>query len=85
LNLQSGRELGLLRGANVVMPNLTPPRYRIHYEIYPNKACLRETAGMCHRCTQDRIQSIGRTAGRGRGDSPNYAAREPQVPMTKSQ
>ena len=73
LNLQTGRELGLVRGANVIMPNLTPPQYRIHYEIYPNKACIRETAGSCHRCTEARIRSIGRTVGSGRGDSPNYA------------
>ena len=75
LNLQSGRELGLVRGANVIMPNLTPARYRVHYEIYPNKACLRETADACHSCTEARIRSIGRTAGHGRGDSPNYVPR----------
>ncbi len=57
LNTRRGRELGLVRGANVVMPNLTPPQYRIHYEIYPNKACIRETADGCQRCleAQDRI------------------------------
>jgi len=75
LNRQSGRELGLIRGANIVMPNLTPPKYRIHYEIYPNKACIQESAGMCHRCMEVRIESLGRTCGSGRGDSPNYVAR----------
>jgi biotin synthase len=50
LNRRNGRELGLVRGANVIMPNLTPPKYRVHYEIYPNKACIQETAGGCfHR------------------------------------
>ena len=29
-----------MRGANVVMPNLTPPQYRALYEIYPDKACI---------------------------------------------
>ena len=75
LNRRNGRELGLVRGANIVMPNLTPPKYREHYEIYPNKACIQESAGMCHRCMEMRIESIGRTTGSGRGDSPNYAAR----------
>ncbi len=75
LNRQNGRELGLVRGANIVMPNLTPPKYRIHYEIYPNKACIQESAGLCHRCLDVRIESIGRTRGSGRGDSPNYVAR----------
>jgi biotin synthase len=67
--------LGLVRGANVVMPNLTPPKYREQYEIYPNKACLQETAGACHRCMEARLEGLGRTRGSGRGDSPNYAAR----------
>ncbi len=40
----TGRELGLVRGANIVMPNVTPPNYRILYEIYPGKACVHETA-----------------------------------------
>lgn len=84
LNLQSGRELGLLRGANVIMPNLTPPRYRVHYEIYPNKACIRETAGACRVCTEARIRSLGRTIGVGRGDSPNYHAREDENAGTSS-
>jgi biotin synthase len=75
LNAESGRELGLVRGANVIMPNLTPARYRVHYEIYPNKACLHETAAVCHRCTEARIRGLGRTTGGGRGDSPNFAAR----------
>lgn len=75
LNRRTGRELGLVRGANVVMPNLTPPQYRANYEIYPNKACLRETPGECHSCIEWRIESIGRTPGSGRGDSPAYRER----------
>lgn len=69
LNRRSGRELGLTRGANVVMPNLTPARYRQLYEIYPNKACVSETAEDCHGCLRGRIAAIGRTVGRGRGDA----------------
>ncbi len=76
LNKASGRELGLCRGANVVMPNLTPPEYRAMYEIYPDKACVFETAEACHGCMIRRIRSIGRTVGTGRGDSPNYRPRQ---------
>jgi biotin synthase len=72
LNTAYGRELGLVRGANVVMPNLTPQKYRALYEIYPDKACIAETGEACHHCLTARIQSIGRQPGRGRGDSPNY-------------
>ena len=75
VNTRTGRELGLVRGANVIMPNLTPPKYRVHYEIYPDKACINETAEDCGRCVSRRIESIGRTVGVGRGDSPNYLER----------
>lgn len=71
LNLAQGRELGLRRGANIVMPNLTPAKFRALYEIYPAKACIQETAEQCHGCMRSRIESIGRMVGVGRGDSPN--------------
>jgi biotin synthase len=67
INKVDGRELGLMRGANVVMPNLTPPEYRVKYEIYPDKACVNETAEMCRGCLQGRVESIGRSVGSGPG------------------
>ncbi len=67
LNLTEGRELGLSRGANVVMPNLTPAAYRADYEIYPAKACIRETAADCGACLNRRIASLGRKVGTGKG------------------
>jgi biotin synthase len=67
VNRESGRELGLARGANVVMPNLTPPAYRTLYEIYPGKACVNETAEACQLCLRGRIHAIGRQVGRGPG------------------
>jgi biotin synthase len=72
INTKDGRELGLQRGANVVMPNVTPPFYRKQYEIYPGKACITEDAAQCAGCITGRIQSIGRRVGAGRGASPNY-------------
>jgi biotin synthase len=75
LNKTSGRELGLARGANIVMPNLTPVQYRAYYEIYPAKVCIAETADICHGCMTQRIHSIGRTVGTGRGDSRSYHQR----------
>jgi biotin synthase len=71
LNKASGRELGLSRGANIVMPNMTPRKYRALYELYPSKACIDETAEECRSCMAGRILSIGRTVGKGRGDSVN--------------
>ena len=67
LNTAEGRELGLSRGANIVMPNMTPPEYRALYEIYPAKACIDETAKQCHLCMKGRIYSIGREVGEGQG------------------
>lgn len=32
-----GREKALLAGANVIMPNITPPGCRAYYKLYPNK------------------------------------------------
>lgn len=75
LNPAQGRELALQRGANIVMPNFTPPRYRGMYDVYPGKACVHEEAETCLRCIQRRIESIGRTVGVGRGDSPNRRRR----------
>jgi biotin synthase len=67
LNAAGGREIGLRRGANVVMPNLTPLKYRALYEIYPGKACIAETAEACQAFLRQRILSIGRKVGTGPG------------------
>lgn len=75
LNRDSGREQGLQRGANVVMPNLTPPAYRRLYEIYPAKACLYEEPGRFHADLVRRIHAVGRTVGAGTGTSLNWAVR----------
>ena len=49
------------------MLNLTPPKYREKYEIYPDKACVNETAEMCRGCLTGRVESIGRVVGSGPG------------------
>ncbi|MCL2070141.1 MAG: [FeFe] hydrogenase H-cluster radical SAM maturase HydE [Treponema sp.] len=54
-----GREYGLLAGANVVMPNLSPVKFRKQYELYDNKICTGEEAAECKLCLQDRVASIG--------------------------
>ena len=67
INKVNGRELGLRRGANVFMPNLTPLKYRRLYEIYPDKACIAETSDTCHGCLNRRISGLGRHIGSGQG------------------
>ncbi len=74
INRDSGREHGLERGANVVMPNLTPLRYRVCYEIYPGKACLHEAPEACAGGLRLRIESIGRRVGSGPGHARDHRA-----------
>jgi biotin synthase len=54
-----GRELGLLAGANVVMPNLSPVEVRKLYELYENKICTGEEAAECRFCLHHRVASVG--------------------------
>jgi biotin synthase len=67
INRIDGRKLGLRAGANVVMPNLTPTKYRRMYEIYPGKACIEESSVDCSRCLRGQIHALGRFAGEGPG------------------
>jgi biotin synthase len=67
INKTHGRQNGLKRGCNVVMPNLTPLSYRALYEIYPSKACVNETAEQCNLCLHSQIRAIGREIGTGSG------------------
>lgn len=67
-----GREKAFQAGANVVMPNVTPLKYREDYRIYPGKACLKDDAEHCQGCLRLRIASVGRTVGTGYGHSPRY-------------
>ncbi len=71
INRADGREHGLSRGANIVMPNLTPRKYRELYEIYPSKASCDENADESNSRIRNQICAIGRTIGSGRGDSHN--------------
>jgi biotin synthase len=62
-----GRKQGLQSGANVVMPNLTPVKYRRLYQIYPDKACIDEGPADCNQCLRGQIHSLGRFTGEGQG------------------
>ena len=63
-----GRELGILHGANVVMPNLSPLEHRKDYAIYDNKICTGDEAAECIRCLSVRVQRIGYKIVTERGD-----------------
>ncbi len=63
-----GREKGILAGANVVMPNVSPVAVRKHYELYDNKICTGEEAAECRGCLGARMRSIGYEIVVDRGD-----------------
>ncbi len=75
LNREQGSKLGLERGANVMMVNLTPPKYRAFYEIYPEKACIGESPLDQKHRVSTLLASLGRYAGGGPGTSPNFQIR----------
>ena len=71
-----GREKALLVGANVIMPNLTPVKYRQNYLLYENKPCLDENAEECNSCLEARIAMAGDEIGYGEwGDSKHFKKR----------
>ena len=64
-----GREKGLLAGANVVMPNLSPVKNRKQYDLYDNKICTGEEAAECRECLAHRVESVGYRLVTERGDA----------------
>lgn len=66
----NGREEAVMAGANIIMPNLTPTKYREDYMIYPNKACVGDKPQECQGCLDNRLKSINHKIGYGEwGDS----------------
>jgi len=63
-----GREKGILAGANVVMPNVTPPEDRANYELYDNKANAGDDAASGMGELRARMERIGYRLVVDRGD-----------------
>jgi len=55
-----GRQKALGCGANVIMPNFTPKKYKKYYEIYPNKAGFDLEPLVCFDQINFLIKSLGR-------------------------
>lgn len=64
-----GREKGILAGANVVMPNLSPPSVRKKYELYNNKLCTGDESAQAKEHLAQRMKSIGYEIVTERGDA----------------
>lgn len=50
-----GREKAVKIGANILMPNITPGKYRDSYKLYDNKPCTDDSAEDCQSCLEARI------------------------------
>lgn len=84
---EDGRERGLLAGANVVMPNLSPLRVRALYAIYDNKAAFGAESAQALDALRSRLAPLGfevvvdvgnvRRATRGDGTSSSSAVPTP--------
>ena len=63
-----GREKGIMAGANVLMPNLSPVSVRKKYMLYDNKICTGEEAAQCIVCLKNRIEKTGCEIVTDKGD-----------------
>ena len=65
---EGGRELGILHGANVVMPNLSPMNVRKKYLLYNNKISTGTESAEGVELLRDSIDKIGYVLTGARGD-----------------
>ena len=71
-----GREKAVKIGANILMPNITPGKYRDSYKLYNNKPCTDDSAEDCQSCLEARISLADAEVIYGEwGDSKHYSER----------
>ena len=71
-----GREKALKVGANIIMPNITPGKFRNDYALYENKPCVDEEPEECKNCLDVRIQlADGEIGYKEWGDSKHFHKR----------
>ncbi|MBF0594671.1 MAG: [FeFe] hydrogenase H-cluster radical SAM maturase HydE, partial [Candidatus Omnitrophica bacterium] len=66
---KQGRQKALKCGANVLMPNVTPTKYRAQYQLYPGKICIEDKPGDCFLCISGMVKMLGRTIADDPGHS----------------
>jgi biotin synthase len=67
----TGRQQALKIGANVLMPNFTPSKYRENYTLYDNKICVSEEYGKCAAGTAAIAMAAGKRVVKSKGYSKN--------------
>jgi biotin synthase len=65
---ENGTEQGVLAGANVVMPNVTPRGYAKNYTIYDNKKFRDSESAQQLELLEKKLNAIDRFIDYGRGD-----------------
>ncbi len=72
----AGREKAVKIGANIIMPNITPGKYRDSYKLYDNKPCTDDSAEDCQSCLEARVSLADAEVIYGEwGDSIHYSRR----------
>jgi len=72
-----GREKAVKVGANIIMPNITPGKYRNDYALYENKPCVDEDPDQCLGCLDARLSIADSEIGYGEwGDSKHFQSRK---------
>jgi biotin synthase len=73
-----GREKGIRAGANIIMPNITPGKYRDSYKLYDNKPCTDDSIDDCVERLESGLRMAGMEVIYGEwGDSRHYFRRRP--------
>ena len=71
-----GREKAVKIGANILMPNITPGKYRDSYKLYDNKPCTDDSIEDCQSCLEARVSLADSEVIYGEwGDSKHYKRR----------
>ncbi len=75
----NGRELGLLAGANVLMPNITDTHYRAGYQLYSGKPGIDENSEQSRKALEKSIRDINESIGYDKmGNSKHFYLRRTQ-------
>jgi biotin synthase len=80
-----GREKAVKVGANIIMPNITPGKYRNDYALYENKPCVDEDPDQCLGCLDARLSIADSEIGYGEwGDSKHFSKRSGKLDSASS-
>jgi biotin synthase len=76
-----GREKAVRIGANILMPNITPGKYRDSYKLYDNKPCTDDSAEDCQSCLEARVSLADAEVVYSEwGDSKHFTHRRSRLP-----